>query len=718
MPSLVNGDVPSTSNAHSDTIQVMTGLEPESSLLDQPEILSEAIDPQLSFGDLDFFSGIWMPQAHGDDDITGIEINDLDLRFLDSYNLSVPFELGPASRSRSRDEQTAYDLASGESHGIPSAAFQESPWQFRPNSQDHAGAEEHNLSLPQDLLSHASPESRVPGDAGVTSAPLGVSARDKILAMVTRCCQSDNVSKIFLAFPSVELLNALLQYYFTSHVAWSNSFLHAATFDPNEKKPELVAAMAAAGAMLTSDPALVKLGHAIQEAVRISIPKHWERDNSLTRDLELAQAFLIVLEIGLWSGRRRKTEIAECFLQPLLTMLRRGGWFRRTPYEKPSGLLHSSGKSLDQQWKEWVEREGFKRLCFRILLHDSNCSMSLLVNPLISYAEVLLPLPGPPQTWAVRSAEAWKIAFAAECQQPSFTVADLLNDPELLDTQYNAIDYSVASFAMQSFVWAIIWEYIQLKALQKQAPRLWNNAIMDIRRDELLTMLQTMRISHSVSASHEFMMRLETMALHLFASFEDVQILAGFQGQEQSRKMLPLIKEWINTATARQALYQAGQIFRRAKGIPKGLIRGPIAYMIYYASLMFWVWGSLQGDHDKQPRSPLARRTSVLLPGPSLAATEVLLDGQEELLVHRFVQIGQGFPCIQVPDQDESSQLVTIRLTSTSKVMGLMGRLLEGGFESNAKPYLVWSFSRVIDELGKNYGRACSIREPQDAQEL
>jgi hypothetical protein len=34
----------------------------------------------------------------------------------------------------------------------------------------------------------------------------------------------------------------------------------------------------------------------------------WERDNTLVRDLELSQAFLIILEMGIWSGLPRKVE--------------------------------------------------------------------------------------------------------------------------------------------------------------------------------------------------------------------------------------------------------------------------------------------------------------------------------------------------------------------------------------------------------------------------
>lgn len=89
--------------------------------------------------------------------------------------------------------------------------------------------------------------------------------------MVVKCCRPENSSRAASSFPSVKLLDTLLQYYLTSPVASAASFLHLATFDPNTRRPELVAIMAAAGAALTSDPALTKLGYAIQECVRVAV---------------------------------------------------------------------------------------------------------------------------------------------------------------------------------------------------------------------------------------------------------------------------------------------------------------------------------------------------------------------------------------------------------------------------------------------------------------
>ena len=202
------------------------------------------------------------------------DLNDVDLRFLDDYNANIPFELAPNFH---QDDNMAGQYPDPSDTSQRAAMFpdavRQAYWRFRPNSNDHGAAEEHNLSLPAAFADHKAPEARIPLQSRVTGARLGVAARDKILTLVVQSCKGENVARAVAAFPSLKLLDTLVQYYLSSPVAQADSFLHAATFDPNNKRPELVAAMAAGGAVLTADPALTKLGYAIQECVRVAVPK-------------------------------------------------------------------------------------------------------------------------------------------------------------------------------------------------------------------------------------------------------------------------------------------------------------------------------------------------------------------------------------------------------------------------------------------------------------
>lgn len=223
--------------------------------------------------DLNHLSGQWTPIGAPDfGPSASIDLNEIDLRFLDAYNANVPFELGSTPPDESIERPLTLDPC--QPAAIGTEAFKNFYWTFRPTAQDHGAAEEHNLFLPSTRTDHESPESRVSLKRRTTCRRLSVAARDKILTVVMRNCRSENVSRAAASFPSIELLDTLLQYYLTSPVARPDSFLHTATFDPNEKRPELLAAMAACGAVLTSDPALSKLGFAIQECVRMAVYQH------------------------------------------------------------------------------------------------------------------------------------------------------------------------------------------------------------------------------------------------------------------------------------------------------------------------------------------------------------------------------------------------------------------------------------------------------------
>ena len=56
----------------------------------------------------------------------------------------------------------------------------------------------------------------------------------------------------------------------------------------------------------------------------------------LVQDLEMSQAYMLQLTIGLWSESSRKVQISETFQQPLLLMLRGGGRFKSPNYSIPT----------------------------------------------------------------------------------------------------------------------------------------------------------------------------------------------------------------------------------------------------------------------------------------------------------------------------------------------------------------------------------------------
>ncbi|KAH7129185.1 hypothetical protein EDB81DRAFT_950885 [Dactylonectria macrodidyma] len=643
----------------------------------------------FAFPDPNLLSGSWSHQGIMDLDIdASMDIDDIDLEFLNNYNASIPFEFDTISqpeKSVTNSQPCPRDMQ----------AFQTLYWRFRPNKKDHQGSEDQYLSIPSS--DQTSPESRVHLEKRVTCSELGMATRDRILAMIVTCCRPENSFRATASFPSVELLDTLLQYYLTSPVTGAASFLHLAAFNPNTSRPELVAIMAAAGAALTSDPTLTKLGYAIQECVRVAILKLWEEDNTMVRDLQISQAFLITLEIGLWSGHNRKVEIAEGLLQPILTMFRRNGKLKRSAYSEMVVRDDLQGAALERTWLTWVDSESYKRLAFRLLVHDASCSMALLVNPLISYAEFSAPLPLSEAIWSSDSPERWKEAWLSRTSDRMFTVTDFLTDPETLIMHRDNIDLTTASFAMASCPWSICWEFIQLNSLQRSRKHHWNALVMSSRHDELSRLVKKLRnfASLHLTQATSVVMRLELVLLHLHMQFEDIQIFAGLEGPEQARSVYPSICEWAQSEPARRSVYHAAQIIRVAREVPRASMDPITAIMLYHASLALLAYGLLA-----KPKVDAWRGSSGSSMTPD-SADDVFLDQPEDFTIRAFLQHGRGIPCLQsltssgtIPNNPR-----TIYLTDIKSTMRVVVDILQTNYDNQLKPHLADKLIQLITSL-------------------
>ncbi|ORY19318.1 major facilitator superfamily domain-containing protein [Clohesyomyces aquaticus] len=417
------------------------------------------------------------------------------------------------------------------------------------------------------------------------------------MALVLATCNPANIKRIASSFPSVELLDSLIQYFLTSPSLGAKQWFHLPTFSPSRLRPELLASVVAAGAVSTPDIPLRKLGYALQEASRIGQGKSFEEDNSLIRDLQMLQNQMLQLEIGLWSGISRKMEISESFFQPLVTMLRRGGRFRRTIWKDVIPDPHDEGQALENKWRQWVAQETYLRLVYRIFEQDRQSSMALLKQPLISYTEMgLPPLLHAEDLWYATTAQSWKAIYFSGQRKTG------VDRPSLSDCLVNldCLNYhETASIAFLHMIWGMVWEYRQMATLGARSQSqvyLNNSLVMSTRHQELTKLLDDFRVSSSVAQGSNSAVDifLELMLVHLNAPLEELQLFAGIEGQEEARRVYPALRDWVLTPPAREAMWHAGQVLRAARGLHKGLLRNFNAIAVYHAGLIFWGYGFLK----------------------------------------------------------------------------------------------------------------------------
>lgn len=168
----------------------------------------------------------------------------------------------PTSGTRTPDMRNSINLGA--------QAFKDSLWQWTPGQHDHAYAEQLNLSLPPDVdISTA----RLAFGAEMVEPRVSQTSRDRILAMVLSTCQQHSFARVVSSFPSADLLSKLLHNFIDFHSRLADCWIHLPSVQPDQSRPELLASMIASGAVLSGVHAIRKLGFAIQEAVRVAVPK-------------------------------------------------------------------------------------------------------------------------------------------------------------------------------------------------------------------------------------------------------------------------------------------------------------------------------------------------------------------------------------------------------------------------------------------------------------
>jgi len=186
---------------------------------------------------------------------------------------------------------------------------------WEPSKHDHGGSgieslsalgpsPPESLSLPQPGLDQSHLDQKVP-----------IAARDEILSMVLESCKPSRWKLVTKGFPTPGLLGTLIQSFFAHHRHEVDSFMHEPSFIVCQQRPELLASIVSSGASLTDSKLLHMVGFAMEETLRTSLRRVCEDGNAVTRKLWLLQAFLCHVEVGMWSGIKRKIEISESHRQ-------------------------------------------------------------------------------------------------------------------------------------------------------------------------------------------------------------------------------------------------------------------------------------------------------------------------------------------------------------------------------------------------------------------
>lgn len=623
-------------------------------------------------------------------DDTNMELSDFDFNTLDTWNSDTTGNFPIQQETPETD--TSIDISQMRQRVVK--VWTDSAWRWQPNGTEDTYGETKNLPVPSgEANSLQVRETR----KWLVHDKLEQSGRDRVLGLVLKACRQESIfNRVAASFPSCDLVDTLIHIYLNFHVSQVSGWIHFPTFKLNEQWPEWIAAVAAAGAVLAPSPTLRRFGLALQESYRLTIPLRFEEDHRSIQDLGLLQSLILTQDIALWSGNRHKMEIAECHLVIPVTMMRYRGRYQRSSYPAISVDPSDAGEVLQEKWKKWIGQEQWKRLVFHAQHRDAQTSMTTLTNPAISYAELTLPLPASGDLWFARTAEEWKMLYlernASEAKRAP-SVGDLLHDINLLTANRHRLDVQLALSIFLHAFWALILEYRSLSAAHRSRSYTRGSfggsaLLLSPRHQHLVQDLHTFQTLTSewpeMTAQERVVLNLLMMNLHV--SLDDLQLFAGKEGEDQARRIYPVLQQWAESTDSRSAIWYAGQILRYAKLFPKGHLKAFYAVAVHHAALALWTYGVVTRANRRESR--LSQQEPIYMDGPESPALQ------------KFINLGQGRTLIRGPGPQTRASEASIE--DPRQCMEVAQEVLKANF-SGAKevvPAIVENLCGLIRQLG------------------
>ncbi|ESZ93895.1 hypothetical protein SBOR_5716 [Sclerotinia borealis F-4128] len=594
------------------------------------------------------------------------------------------------------------------------AAFARSPWLWTPASTDHVLRDRDNLAIDEETIAlkitsnNSSPMSNSKSHEHLS---ITCSLRDTMFHLVST---TNRYASGIPSFPSLDLLNYMTEAFFYRQSNQADNWIHTPKFMMKGIAPELLIAIVAAGSTVISVPAVWKMGLVLQDVVRVSVGELWERANNNTRKLQPLQAWMLSLELGLWSGFQRNMEIAESFGQPMITMMRRGGILSAALDSQ--NLLpneNDTEQTIEGKWKTWAQRESFKRLSLKLFQHDTRASLALQKAPLISFTELSFSIPASRELFLAESAADWKLKYVEILHSPPTPPPRLINIKHNLCSleEYRELcDVNLCYEALLNGFWGQIWaigESTRFHAIEENGDsvhRLW----ITTQQRELYREIESFRdlISGRIQPQPGLIITAEMFLMALCVSPDELQRFAGKSGQEAASQSLESLQRWYTTEHARKAIWHAGQIFHWSSLMSPAQLRDFHAVALYFASLAMWAYGHLSNGLARESSDQPQRTRDSTQP-------EVNLIGSDSHKTRAFISNGQGIPvlilapgnALNVPVIPEDDNFISsnepVALSNPNAVLKMARNLYRSNFPilDEPLPPLVENLSNLMRDL-------------------
>ena len=337
--------------------------------------------------------------------------------------------------------------------------------------------------------------------------------------------------------------------------------------------------------------------------------------------------------------------------------------------------------------------------------------MSLLNQPLISYAELSTDLPLSKDLWLARTSAEWKNTYLSmfiETTERLPSIRTCVDDISPMLKHLHYVDIQMTLIVIVSCLWRLIWQYREMKSTiestTKPGSRTSDLSAKSLHQEISQAMqhlsLNTTEWDGGMKPAARLLY--EQCLMHLHVSLEEVQLLAGKQGEEEARKVFPILVAWAESPEARLAIFHAGQVLRAAKEHAGHMLRDASAVAVYHAGLTFWAYSVLSKSTPHLEQHSHRPRSSSMQPYFE-SDRVVLVDGEDSPVIQRFLVLGKGTPSIRRwVEGEEINAGHNVSLSDPVNMMSAITNLLwkKTGDDERKCPPLVMNLSRLMSSLG------------------
>ncbi|KAI5917498.1 hypothetical protein F4810DRAFT_696169 [Camillea tinctor] len=547
-------------------------------------------------------------------------------------------------------------------------AFSQATGRWIPVARNFQEDEEKNLSESQ--VANITTESPQRWNFQLLPDGFPYNARDRLLVMLVGTCKSENIRQAAVTFPSCEALGRLYRSFLSWHMLQEDTWIHVPTFSINNASTELLAAIISGGAVRSASSSVQKFGLALHEIIKEKLRETSRKSNIITRDLQFLQAYALQIQIGSWSGNKRKMEIAGGAVGNIVNILRACGHFRRFSVPMQAPLLDEPGLSLETIWRNWVERESVTRLVYHIQSHCSQAALMTSVSSPLSCTEISLRLPQSRRLWLASSATEWKQVVECEFkdQITHSSIIDCLMDLSQIGRLPSFYDIRLAKSAVLYSLSMMLQNYRHLHLITAESGEIADREgiLMDDSHyrwlfkafENIYQILKAETVNAKPPAS--MLLLVELLLLHLHASVDQMELLAGKEGYEEAQISYSTLRRRVGTPEARRSLWHAGQVLRWARLLPIEEVTDFHCMAVYHASLCFWACGVIMEKDSSN--------SEHMFPGDTNASIEetVLLDGEETLITQAWISYNNGRPVLSKNRRHEVDKESVIPIESTN----------------------------------------------------